>query len=121
LQFAIPHWLSFWRNDEPGPAGKKAESAYGRDGAQPAHIRQRQRVETAAEKDNATGNQEISDPIPGAVQRQNEQHNRMQKVIQHRFVPDFEHPVVLQRPFQSMRAKCTETHGEKAKSGGDPE
>ena len=110
-----------WGNDEPGPAGKKAEAADRRDGAEPANIRQRQRLETAAEKDVATRDQKIRDPIPGAVQCEKEERQRVQKMIQNGFVPDVEHSVALQRRFQSMRAECAEPDGQQTKGGGDSE
>jgi hypothetical protein len=33
----------------------------------------------------------------------------VQKMIKNGLVPDIEHPVTLQRPFQSMGAECAET------------
>src|SRR5450432_1297806 len=76
-------WLrAWWGDDEPGPASEKAESADRCDGAEPANIRQRQSVKTAAEENKTREDQEVSGAISRGVQGDNDESERMQKVIQ---------------------------------------
>src|SRR3977135_1126353 len=55
------------------------------------------------------------------MQRKSDEGHRVQKMIEHRLVPDLEHPALLQRGLQSVRAECAQTHREKTKNRRDAE
>ena len=94
------------RDNQPGPAGEKAKAAERCDGAEPAAtLRERHRVKAAAEKEDPGSKQKIGGPISGSVQSERDERNRVEKMVEHRFVPDIEHAVGLQRGFQGMRAE----------------
>src|SRR5205085_6419130 len=108
-------------NNEPGPACQKTKTTDRRDGAEPVpQLRdQRHRIKAAAEKQNAGSDQKIRDAIPGAVQCESDERDRVHEMIEPSLVPNFEHSALLQRRPQSMRAECAETHCEKTERGGN--
>ena len=55
------------------------------------------------------------------MQGQDHERDGVQKMIQDRLVPDFEHVVALERRFQRVRPERAQTDREKAKRGSDPE
>ncbi len=89
--------LQFRRNDKPSPAHEKAKTAQRCDGAEPADIRQRHRVQTSAEKKDAGQEQPPGAAIGRAVKRDHEERDRVNEMIKHGLVPDIKHTVAFDR------------------------
>src|ERR1017187_3754454 len=85
-----------WRRDyQPGPAGQKTKPAQRRDCAEPAHICQRHHVQTPAEQNDSSEQKKPRAAIHRAKKSEREKRDRMNEMIEHRFVPGIEQAVTF--------------------------
>ena len=85
------------RDDEPRPACKETEATERSNSTEPSKVSQRHEIQASAEKKDPCKKQPPRAAIDCTVKRENEQRDRVNKMIKDRLVPDIEHAMSFER------------------------
>jgi|SRR6476660_6083939 len=82
---------------QPRPPHKETKTTYGSNRPEPTEICQRKQIQAPAKQQNPDKQQPACAAVDRTVKRENEQGDRVNKMIKHRLVPHIDHPPPFKR------------------------